>query len=246
MTQSSEEHLVEHYNKLGDFRSDFRNANLFRLVATLVKGKSVVDIGCGAGFFLGLLKEQGKEVLGIEPNQGMRDLCSKANPDVTTILGSAEEVDTLLGKPVDTVTMLDVLEHIEKDVDQVKKVYAVLKEGGEFVIVVPAHPFLYGIRDIQMGHYRRYTKKALCELLTSNGFTIQYIRHWNVLGLIPYIVSEKILHKPLKVGLREHTEGGLLGNLVRRCLHQWFKVVENNVNFGVGLSIICVAKKKLD
>ena len=73
MTHSSEKHLVEHYNQLGDFRSDFRNANLFQLVATLVKGNSVVDVGSGAGFFLGLLKEQGKEVLGIEPNEGMRD-----------------------------------------------------------------------------------------------------------------------------------------------------------------------------
>ena len=161
---------------------------------------------------------------------------------MTTILGRAEEVDVLLEKPVDTVTMLDVLEHIEKDVDQVKKVHAALQKEGEFVIVVPAHPFLYGVRDIQMGHYRRYTKKALSELLTSNGFTVRYIRHWNVLGLIPYMVSEKILHKPLQVGLREHTEGGLLGNLVRWCLHQWFKIVENNVNFGVGLSIICVAE----
>ena len=45
-----DDHLIKHYTTLGDLKSDFRNYNLFNLVSSMVTGKSVVDIGCGAAF----------------------------------------------------------------------------------------------------------------------------------------------------------------------------------------------------
>jgi len=239
----AERHLAKHYNILGDLNKDFRNSNLFRLVASLVTGESVVDIGCGSASFAGILKAHGKHVVGIEPSSDMRTLAAQLNPGVVVIPGRAEEVDTLLQKYVDSVIMIDVLEHIEKDVEQVKKVGASLKENGEFVLVVPCHPFLYGKRDKQMGHYRRYSKKSLQNLLTAGGFNVQSIRHWNILGVLPYIVSEKILRRPLESKLRGSAKTGVLAGIIQKGLHFWFNLVENNFNFGFGLSIICVARK---
>lgn len=241
--EKKENNLVEHYRILGNLNTDFRNSNLFRLVASAVCGKSVVDVGCGSGSFVNILKEGGKHIIGIEPNSGMRELAAKINPEISIIPGRAEEIDGLLRKPVDTIVMIDVLEHIEKDIEQVKKVWTVLKENGEFVFVVSSHPFLYGKRDKQMGHYRRYSKKLLQKMLIDNGFRIQYIRHWNALGVLPYIVSEKVLRRPLRAKLRESTKAGVLTKIVRKILHFWFRRVENNFDFGFGLSIIGVVKK---
>lgn len=151
-------YLVEHYKKIGGLKKDFRNWNLFCLVAPLVKGESVADVGCGAAFFSGILKASGKKVIGFEPSEEMRLLARQMNPSVNILPGRAEEIDSLLPEPVDSVVMIDVLEHIKEDFEQIKKVRAVLNNGGEFVFVVPAHPFLYGKRDEQMGHYRRYSK----------------------------------------------------------------------------------------
>ena len=53
---NAEEHLVEHYSALENLKYDFRNYNLFNLVSRLVKGESVVDIGCGPASFLSILK----------------------------------------------------------------------------------------------------------------------------------------------------------------------------------------------
>ncbi len=243
MKQQSEKYLVDHYTQLQNFNKDFRNYNLFQLVSTLVKGNSVVDVGCGAGFFLGMLKGRGKKLVGIEPNEGMCALASKANPDVNVITGSAENIGTLLTTPVDCITMLDVLEHVEDDVTQTKRTWSALSPYGEFIIVVPAHPFLFGERDKNMGHYRRYSTDSLRLLLASNGFEIQSIRYWNALGVLPYAISEKILKRPLRVRLREGERNGLFGNLLQKILNVWMREFENRFSIGFGLSIICVAKK---
>ena len=240
---NSDAHLVEHYSHLTNFNRDFRNANLFRLVATLVTGKSVVDIGCGAGFFLGMLAGEKRTLMGIEPNEGMRALAHTLNPQIKVVSGSAEDIGTLITTPVECITMLDVLEHVKDDSAQVQRTWSALSPGGEFIIVVPAYPFLYGERDKNMGHYRRYSKQALETVLTANGFVVESMRYWNTLGVLPYAVSEKILHRPLRVRLREEAEGGVLRTFLQKVLHFWVREFENRFSIGFGLSIICVAKK---
>ena len=227
-----EEYLVEHYSALSDFRSDFRNWNLYNLIAGLIKGNKVIDIGCGAGEFLSVLKEQGKSVAGVEPSNGMRELAKKINPEIPI---SAE---LRVGESADTVVMLDVLEHVEDDAKQVRQVFSTLNSGGEFVLVVPAYQFLYGERDEKMGHYRRYSKKILNEVLTINGFEVQSMRYWNALGFLPYLISEKVLGRALNPKSRQKT------GLVQQLLNFWFRKIENSFDFGFGLSIIAVARKK--
>lgn len=228
---NAEEHLVGHYSALGDLKSDFRNRNLYNLVAGLVKGNKVVDIGCGVGELLSILKARGKLVAGVEPARGMRELAQKINPDIPV------SANLNLNEKVDSVVMLDVLEHIEDDTEQVRKINSVLNSGGEFIFVVPAHQILYGQRDKQMGHYRRYSKKMLKNLLVRNGFEIISMRYWNALGFLPYFISEKILRKALNLKSRHKA------SLMQRLLNLWVERIENHFDFGFGLSIIGVAKK---
>jgi len=245
MKVSSDDNLFEHYNMLNDSHKDFRNLNLFHLIATYVRGKEVVDIGCGSAYFANILATKGKNVVGIEPNSDMRALAAQINPKVTVIPGNAEEIGTLLKEPVDTIVMIDVLEHVEKDNDQVRKVRTMLKNNGEFIFVVPAYQLLYGKRDAQMGHYRRYSKKALHKILAAHGFHVKHMRYWNALGVLPYVLSEKILQRPLESRLRGNAQVGILGRMIQRGLQFWFSRVENNFDFGFGLSIIGVAKTRL-
>lgn len=238
-----EDRLTQHYQGLGDLQSDFRNRNLYSLVASFVKGKQVVDVGCGNGLFLSFLGGHDKRVVGIEPNNDLRALASKINSGAVIIPGKAEEMLALLPEPVDTIVMIDVLEHIKEDVEHVKKVQAILKNEGEFIFVVPAHSFLYGKRDQQVGHYRRYSRKVVKNILTSNGFRVEHLRYWNALGVLPYIIAEKVLRRPLKAELRTNGKKGTLARLIRQGLDLWFRLVENNFDFGFGLSIIGVARK---
>jgi 2-polyprenyl-3-methyl-5-hydroxy-6-metoxy-1,4-benzoquinol methylase len=228
---NADKHLVGHYASLGNLESDFRNRNLYALVTALVKGERVVDIGCGVGEFVRILKAQGKSVKGVEPSEGMRRLAREINPEIII----SAELDR--NERAEAVTMLDVLEHIEDDSGQVRSVRSILEPAGEFVFVVPAHPVLYGERDRQMGHCRRYSKELIKNLLEANGFEVVSMRHWNALGFLPYFVCEKIFKKPLNSGLRKKSSP------MQKLLDLWFNKVENNFDFGFGLSIIGVARK---
>ncbi len=237
--------LSSHYSSLGDIRRDFRNYNLMRLVASYVGGQSVLDIGCGNGFMLDLLRKQGKSVLGIEPLSEMIALADQHFPGLTIYKGTAEEVNNLVPHKVDTVIMTDVLEHIEDDQAQLGKIREILDNEGKIILVVPAYQSFYGKRDKNMGHFRRYSGQGLENLLINTGFAVKTIRFWNMLGLPLYFISEKILRKELNTSLRgeEATRRGLK-KILNGVLHHWFRLVENNFNPGFGLSIICVAERK--
>ena len=53
--------LLELYKSLGNLKYDFRNYNLNKLILSRIKGKSIIDIGCGSGFLLSRIK--GKKCL---------------------------------------------------------------------------------------------------------------------------------------------------------------------------------------
>src|SRR6185312_7395830 len=84
-----------------------------------------------------------------------------------------------VGRRVDTVVCLNVLEHIEDDAAALRSIGTLLEPGGRLVLLVPNHPKAYGSIDREIGHYRRYTASRLHELLTGTGYRVEAILHFN-------------------------------------------------------------------
>lgn len=66
---------------------------------------------------------------------------------------------------LDCLIMMDVLEHIEDDIEFFNTILNKLKDNGIIIITVPAFQFLYTAHDKRYGHYRRYNRKQLLALL---------------------------------------------------------------------------------
>lgn len=68
------------------------------------------------------------------------------------------------------ILLLDVLEHIENDVEFLRNLTQRFSSFDTyFLITVPLHPFLFSEHDIRLGHKRRYTYKELSSLILDAG-----------------------------------------------------------------------------
>ena len=51
---------------------------------------------------------------------------------------------------------MNVLEHIEKDKEEINNSLKILNKNGMLIILVPAHQKLFSKFDKEIGHFRRY------------------------------------------------------------------------------------------
>lgn len=228
--------MTKHSKNLGEYEYDFRTRNLLDLLISDINGKYVMDVGSGAGNLLNMLRKKNK-VIGLEPDSRLRNLCLEKNPHLNIIHCKAEDLNSDMVNDIEVATMIDVLEHIEDDYKALKNVNKVMQKGGVVIINVPCYEFLWGKKDIKYGHFRRYTRKSLKNVLEKNGFEIVKMRYWNMILLLPYIISEKLLNKELDSDKRYKP------SLLQNVLNWWFKKIENNINFCFGLNLIVVGKK---
>lgn len=95
----------------------------------------------------------------------------------------------------DTIISTNVLEHIENDGKAIRDITSTMHIDSVLITLVPAHPFLYGSLDEKIGHYRRYTKKSLRNILERNGQKVLRIKYFNRLSAIGWLLKFKILKK---------------------------------------------------
>jgi hypothetical protein len=71
------------------------------------------------------------------------------------------------------VAMLDVIEHIEDDVGALREWHARMEVGTRLVVTVPALQWAFSQWDIDLGHFRRYSRRTLRRSLESAGFSVE-------------------------------------------------------------------------
>lgn len=144
-----------------------------------------------------------------------------------------KEYAILLGT-FDTVFALNVVEHIKCDGQALQNVYKLLKPRGQAVILVPAYQWLYNRFDVQLEHYRRYTKRSLSSLFVKAGFEVAASRYFNFAGILGWFVSGKLLRN----NMIPEGQMSLYNTLV-----PLFRLADKAVWYRIGLSVICVGKK---
>ena len=85
----------------------------------------------------------------------------------------------------DLVGLFDVVEHIEDDKSFLLRLREILNDRGWLAITVPAFPFLWSTHDVNLHHYRRYTKTTLKKVLEETQYDIEYASYWNMSLFLP-------------------------------------------------------------
>lgn len=237
--------LEEHYEQwFARIASDFRATSLNELIVSLTPPGRVLDIGCGSGALTAELLAGGRDVTSQDLSERMVGMCRtllehRGLPSDKVRLGGVEEIPEHAA--FDAVIALDVIEHIEDDVAAVERMREALAPGGTLVLSVPALSRLYGPKDVEVGHYRRYDKPALLEVIERAGFRVTSCRYWNLLGILPVFVSNlrgKRLDESVRYG------DSPAKRALNAGLRTWFQRVENPLRFPLGMTLIVTAQQR--
>lgn len=123
----------------------------------------ILDIGAGIGFFAEAMQKKGFDIHCVEPDLRQAALLESIGLPVST------SVDEVADGSFDLIYALNVMEHIENDREELMLWAGKLKKGGRLLIYVPAFDLLYSSMDKKVGHFRRYRRRQLTEMIAGAG-----------------------------------------------------------------------------
>jgi SAM-dependent methyltransferase len=159
-------------------------------------GRRVLDVGAGIGTFTERLSPLCERVVAAEADEEFarilrRRLADHANVDVV----EADAASRLPGGAFDSIVCFNVLEHIAEDKEALTSFRSQLAPGGALLLLVPAHPWLYGATDRMLGHERRYRRGQLRTRLQEGGFSVEVLRYVNPIGALGWFTSARLLRR---------------------------------------------------
>jgi SAM-dependent methyltransferase len=191
----------------------------------------LLDVGCGRGLDLAGLP-QGLWGVGLD----RAGLPVHGTPFVQ---GDACQLPFRAGS-FDVVLALDLLEQTGVEpVSALSEMRRVVKRSGRVLARVPAHPWLYGPRDLRWGGARRYRKAEFRALVEEAGFTIYRLTYANSV----FFPLAALVRLGGRAGL---PEGDLLwlaqpfGALLAGALRAEARWVRRR-DLPAGLSLVCLA-----
>jgi 2-polyprenyl-3-methyl-5-hydroxy-6-metoxy-1,4-benzoquinol methylase len=176
----------------GRFEETYRRTVLRDHVAFVAKALRsadgtgpVLDVGCGGGLFLGMLREQGFRVAGLDFSTGAAALAARRHR-IPAIAGDLTAAP-IAPESCTAITMFHVLEHVRQPKEYLAEARRLLRPGGRLIVQVPnaacwqftllgrrwngvdapRHMFLFRDRDLQ-------------KLLEATGFEIERKKYFSL------------------------------------------------------------------
>ena len=192
-----------------------------------VRGR-VLDVGAGVGTHTERLAQLADDVVAVEPDRQLAEIL-RARVDATVVVGDATTVEGRF----DAIACFNVLEHIEDDRAALRRFHELLQARSHLLLLVPAHPRLFGTLDRTFEHARRYTATGLRAKLVDAGLVPSRVVYVNPVGALGWFVHGKLLG-------RDHlpTSGLAVFDRLVPALRQL-----DRVRLPVGLSVWAVATR---
>jgi SAM-dependent methyltransferase len=204
-------------------------------------GLTVLDIGSGLGDFADLFtRVPGRRVILSDASEKMtaelrRRTAGRPGLSVMRLDATGEAAPEDFSGPFrpDTVTCLNVLEHLEDDLQALRNMRRWAAPGGKIILFVPALGCLYGSLDRLAGHYRRYGPKGLSECLRASGWAVLRLEYFNFWGMFTWFFAGRVLRQKRL----DPAECGRLDRLVPAL-----SFLEKMIKPSIGQSLVAVAE----
>lgn len=140
--------------------------------------EAVLDVGCGEGKFLDLLKARGVATAGIEISPRAAEVARAKGHSICE--GSATEPLVRGGRTFDVVTMWDILEHLAEPGRALRHLLGVLRPGGHLLVVTPMMGSLYD----RLGRFEHMVTAGRRRHLLSLCFSRDHVFRFHPKGVV--------------------------------------------------------------
>jgi len=145
------------------------------------KYNNILDFGAGNGEYCNRLNKNNIKAIELDDQLRSQLKCK-----------SYKNVLDIKDLSIDLIYSLNVLEHIENDSEVVQQLVEKLNIGGIVKILVPARMELYSDMDKKVGHFRRYEKKELINLINKANLELVECRYFDFLGYFATLLYKYI------------------------------------------------------
>jgi SAM-dependent methyltransferase len=146
----------------------------------------LLDVGCGSGLLIGLLKQQGFDVVGFDSSESAVGV-AESETGVKVVTGRGVNDAGFAAASFDLVTLFHVIEHTADPRGTLDEVRRILQPRGRLLVQVPniaswqsrlCGPRWYGL-DVPR-HVVNYSGRAIRRLLSDCGFQVRRTCHFNL------------------------------------------------------------------
>ncbi|MBF0319145.1 MAG: class I SAM-dependent methyltransferase [Nitrospirae bacterium] len=194
------------------------------LMKTFPHGADVLDVGCGYGHFVSMLKGLGLRASGIDPSPGAVSAARQNGLDVH--LSTVEDL-SYEENSFDAITMFYVLEHLRDPLSALRRVFHVLKPNGLLILRVPhTTPIVRALSAFNIKnnlydapfHLYDFSPETLRQILNLAGFTFVTITPGA--PTVPHIFAERAVSLGASglAWLLYKTSGRLLGGVSKSAI----------------------------
>jgi SAM-dependent methyltransferase len=202
----------------------------------------IIDVGCGVGSNLDLLKSMGFKVIGIDSEIYSLSLAKKCISEVFLVNGDLVNLP-FRSDSIGLVIATDIIEHLDDDSIGIKEIHRTLKQEGTVILTVPAFKSLWGIQDVVGMHKRRYSKNEFLKKIEQAGFTVLKSSYFNFFLFFPIFFGRHLIRF---LRLKIESENKINFPLINLFLKTIFSVepyLLKYFSFPFGVSVFCIAKK---
>jgi SAM-dependent methyltransferase len=205
-----------------------------------------LEVGCGTGYVLQGIAEAfpAARIGGSEAQTEGLQFAAARVPRAEFLQMDARRMP--FESEFDAIGAFDVIEHIAEDEAVLAQMHRALRPGGNLMLTVPQHPFLWSEYDVRAHHVRRYTGGEMRQKLVRAGFeTVKMTSFVSV--LLPLMLLSRLIRRtesPDFDPLAELRVGRLTNTLLELALDAERAVIRTGLPLPFGGSLLVVARRK--
>ncbi len=212
----------------------------------------IVDAGCGTGGLMKFLQNKGyRNLEGFDISNDAIAFCKAANLKVE--LNSIRSIAEIYSpQSVDIIVSNDTFYFFSEEERRaiLQAFWHVLKPGGMVILNLPALEAFKGIHDLSVGIEKRFTKKAVKEMINTKQFHVSTVKFWPFI-LSPIIFFSRFFQRiqlKMNKNVEIHSDVNLPPNSINKVLF-FITKMENTLlkykPFGSSLFLVLTKKRSI-